>query len=730
VPFHWSIHQLTEYLVRVSQPSEEAIAIRVALEEALDALNAELGIVVVEGELRAEVGFGRQDIPSEFLAPVRDNDEVELPGLGMAHLAQSDLDEAGTGRKGSKGRMVVARLGKELDAEELQLLHGMALALGLVLHNLETLRAERARHLLVVTLLAIQKAISARRPLDELLDAITEGAWELLDGCPVALLLNDPSSPGLLHPHSLERYPGFDDEAMANARSTLATNLSTFGQGDRAGDQQDRRFFCAPVVVSGETAGCLITKVDQPASGRHDQGELLTAFAQQVSLALTDARTVDAVRKASRDPITGLANRASFLQRLEHERQLALEGDAALTVLFVDLDRFKAVNDTLGHGAGDDLLAEVGARIKSCARTSDLVARLGGDEFAVALLNAGVKTGRAVAARIVRALGLPFVVSTREVLIGASVGIAGLAARHEDASAIVSDADIAMYRAKRSGRGRWTVFEPFMQAEVADKLSLATDLQRLATSGQVWLAYQPIVALASGRLEGAEALMRWSHPTRGPVPPSVFIPLAEETDAILELGAYAIARALEELATLNDGQKNLRLSLNISARQLLDGSLGQVMKQALVASHVSPELLILEITESLLIKDPDLARARLGSLKELGLSLAIDDFGTGYSSLKYLRQFPVDQVKVDRSFIAALRRDADDDIAIARSIIELCHRLRVETVAEGIETAEQLELLTELGCDLGQGYLFAAPMAPRDWARWQGARQPSLAAAG
>jgi diguanylate cyclase (GGDEF)-like protein len=768
MPFHWSMHQLTEYLVRVSQPRDEEVAVRVALEEAMEALNCELGLVCVDGGLEVQLGFGRQEVPGAFRGPVRDNEVVEIPGIGAAILARSAFGEDGADRTGCKGSMVVARLDQEFGAEELQLLHGMALALGLVLHNLATLRAERARHLLVETLLAIQKAISARCPLNELLDAITEGAWELLGGCPVALLLGDPSTPGLLRPHSLARYPGFGEEALASARLALAPaapaapaapisdapNAALTGnaapisdapnaaaRGASAGNDgrpaEAPRMFCAPVVVSGETAGCLIAEVWHAGSRRNDQGELLSAFAQQVSLALTDARTVDAVRKASRDAVTGLSNRALFLQRLEQERRLALESDQPLTVLFVDLDRFKAVNDTLGHGAGDELLAEVGRRIKRCARPLDLVARLGGDEFAVALCGAGVETGRAVAARIVRTLGRPLVVAKREVLIGASVGIAGFERTHEDAAALVGDADIAMYRAKRSGyrakrsgRGRWVVFERHMQEEIADKLNLVAELQHLASSGQLWLAYQPILDLSSLRPQGAEALMRWSHPTRGLVPPLVFVPLTEETDTIVELGAHVANRALSEIATLGREGARLRLSLNISPRQLVDDSLREVISSALGSTGFPPELLTLEITESLLIEDPDLARVRLSALKELGLSLAIDDFGTGYSSLSYLRQFPVDQVKIDRSFVAGLRENALDDVAIARSIIELCQRLRVETVAEGIETEEQLKLLSELGCDLGQGFLFSPPMPMCDWPAWLGAARSSLVSAG
>ncbi len=705
--YHWSIHQLTEYLVKVSGTDDYGLAVQTALEEVAEALDAELGAILVEGMVRAKSGFGRQDVPPAFLCPEGDNDVVNVPGVGDVHVARGGLDKPGTGRAGNDGWMFVGRYGREFNAEELQLLQGMALALGLVLHNLQMLQAARSRHLLVETLLAIQKAISARRPLNELLDAITEGAWELLGRCPVALLLGDSSAPESLRPHSVDKFPGLDDAALAVARVALSLANEEI-------EPEPIPMLAAPVFVSGESAGCLIAKTLEQGSVRRDQRDLLTAFAQQVSLALTDARTVDEVRRASRDPITGLPNRALFLQHLEHERQSAIRGNFDLTVLFVDLDRFKAVNDTLGHSAGDELLAEVGRRISSCTRPADTTARLGGDEFAVALSGSNREAGREVATRIVRALGKPFLIAKREVLVGASVGIASLTGRHQDASAILGDADIAMYQAKRAGRGRCVVFEQHMQDEVVDRLELVTDLQHLGTNGQLWLAYQPVLALAPLEVRGVEALARWSHPTRGLVPPSLFIPLAEETDAIIELGEWVIWRALAEASTLANGTQ-LQVSLNISARQVVDASLPGIIRAALAASRFPAELLTLEITESLLIEDPELARARLSSLKEIGVRLAIDDFGTGYSSLSYLRQFPVDQVKIDRSFVAALSENAPDDIAIARSVIELCQRLRVETVAEGIETAEQLDLLTKLGCDLGQGYYFAAPMAIGDW---------------
>jgi EAL domain-containing protein (putative c-di-GMP-specific phosphodiesterase class I) len=271
------------------------------------------------------------------------------------------------------------------------------------------------------------------------------------------------------------------------------------------------------------------------------------------------------------------------------------------------------------------------------------------------------------------------------------------------------------------GFGRQDVPEAFLGPLRANEICEVPGL------GAAYIAQSDLDEPGVGRTGSkGRMVVRWSHPTRGPVPPSSFIPLAEETDTIVELGAHVIGRALAEITALGDGSKGLRLSLNLSARQLADNSLEQVVKRALASSGFPPEQLVLEITESLLIEDPLLARARLDALKRLGLSLAIDDFGTGYSALSYLRQFPVDQVKIDHSFVANLRQDAPDDIAIARSIIELSQRLRVETVAEGIESAEQLDLLTDLGCDLGQGYLIAAPMPAADWLAWREKARPML----
>jgi diguanylate cyclase (GGDEF)-like protein len=466
--YHWSIHQLTEYLVSVSRPADRAAAIRVALERVCEALEAELGVVVIGGDQLGELGFGRHLVPAALLTAA-DNARLSVPGIGEAHLASGKLGTA-DGRTGtSHARLVIGRLSEGFGAEEQQMLQGMALVLGLVLENLATLQAERQRHRLVETLLEIQRAISARRPLPEVLNAVTAGASALLGGCPVALLLLDPHPPGSLSPASNCDFPELDEATCELVRRVLAA------PGTVPGPHAAESLLAVRVLVGDQAAGCLVARPEpEPVPGR-DRGELLSAFAQQVNLALTDARTLDAVREAHHDSITALPNRALFLQRLEAEWLIALAQGDDLTVLFIDLDRFKAVNDALGHRAGDELLAQVAQRILTCIRAEDTAARLGGDEFSVLLHRSGPGAGTEVAERIITALTRTFVICDREVLIGASVGIASTAASRDSAGTLLGDADAAMYRAKRSGRGRWAVFEPGMHEDVTDRLSPITD---------------------------------------------------------------------------------------------------------------------------------------------------------------------------------------------------------------------------------------------------------------
>jgi diguanylate cyclase (GGDEF)-like protein len=469
--YHWSIHQLTEYLVSVSKPQDPGSAIVVALERAIEALDAELGAVIIDGEVRGSVGFGVQGVPEAFIATARESDAMQIPEVGKAYVVHGELNKVDGRTSASDCRLIVGRLGEGYAAEEDQMLRGMALVLGLVLHNLQTLQAERSRHRLVQSLLEIQRAISAHRPLGELLDAITAGASALLGGCPIALLLTNPLTPGALMPASVYDCPDLGEATLAAASEMIATN-PTVADGYAS---QYQSMLAERVVVGGETAGCLVALPDQHGARRRDQGELLTAFAQQVSLALTDARSLEALRDAHHDSITGLPNRLLFLEGLEQARRAARAHGHDLTVLFIDLDRFKDVNDTLGHQAGDELLAEVGRRITACIRIEDTAARLGGDEFSVLVDRGGVEAGRNLAERIIDSVTRPFIIFGRETLIGASVGIATLTAAHADAAALLNDADIAMYCAKRSGQGRWAAFEPHMHQEIFNHLNLPTD---------------------------------------------------------------------------------------------------------------------------------------------------------------------------------------------------------------------------------------------------------------
>jgi diguanylate cyclase (GGDEF)-like protein/PAS domain S-box-containing protein len=419
--------------------------------------------------------------------------------------------------------------------------------------------------------------------------------------------------------------------------------------------------------------------------------------------------------QALHDPLTQLANRTRFSDRLEHALAPRTRSSAHVAVIFIDLDNFKGVNDSLGHSAGDRLLSQVAERVTRCLRPGDTVARLGGDEFAILLEDiAGIEDAETAADRVFAALRDPFILEGKEVSVRASAGIATTAqAGAADAGALLRDADIAMYAAKSQGRDCYRVFEPGMRASMVERLELLADLPRAVEEGQLLLHYQPIFLLQGGRLSGVEALVRWRHPQRGLLSPQQFIPLAEESGAILPIGKWILRQACQQAVRWTEqfpGQSGWTISVNVSARQLEHPAFGDEVAAILHESGLAPRRLILEITESVMMGDVDLMLERLRALKGLGVGLAIDDFGTGYSSLSYLRQFPFDLLKIDKSFI--------DDLGtivgrkeFTRAIVELGKSLDVELVAEGIERGEQLARLQSMECELGQGFLFAKPMA-------------------
>jgi diguanylate cyclase (GGDEF)-like protein/PAS domain S-box-containing protein len=415
--------------------------------------------------------------------------------------------------------------------------------------------------------------------------------------------------------------------------------------------------------------------------------------------------------QAFHDPVTKLANRALFSDRVEHALMRSTRGIPEIAVMFIDLDDFKTVNDSLGHTAGDEVLQEVGRRLKIAVRPTDTVARFGGDEFAVLLDGVdGSADAADAASRILRALELPIEIDGKNVVPRASVGIClvGEDLETPEATELLRNADVAMYMAKRDSKGSYRVFEPTMHERVVERLELRSDLQHALSLDQLELHYQPVVRLSGREILGVEALVRWNHPTRGTIPPIQFIPVAEETGLIIPMGRWILETACYEGVRLQERftrDEPLTMSVNLSVRQLQSETLVADVRSALSLTGLPASSLVLEITESLMLTDTDFAMQQLHDLKGLGIRLAMDDFGTGYSSLSYLSRFPVDILKMDRSFVGS-----EDNEALTSAIIALGTSLSLEVVAEGIELAEQANSLEELGCELGQGYLFARPM--------------------
>ena len=417
--------------------------------------------------------------------------------------------------------------------------------------------------------------------------------------------------------------------------------------------------------------------------------------------------------EAFHDPLTQLANRAQFADRLGHALDRRARRATQVSVLFLDLDNFKSVNDSLGHAAGDALLTEVGRRLKTCTRPEDTVARLGGDEFAVLLEDiAGIDEPAEAARRILSALRMPVLIEGRNLVVTASIGIT-VGQDETDPGVLLRNADVAMYSAKALGRNRFEVYEPTMHDAALERLDLAGDLEGAVERGEFVLEYQPILTLASGEVAGVEALVRWDHPTRGRIQPDGFISLAEETGAIIDLGRWVLNEACKQACAWYDEftpDPSFAMNVNVSARQLLYPGFVDDVAQALHAFRVEPGSLVLEITESVMMRDTTASLGVLRQLKELGVRLAIDDFGTGYSSLNYLRQFPFDILKIDRSYLAADGEQSHDQ-DLERAIVDLGRTLKLEIVAEGVEQAGQLVRLKSLNCELGQGFYFARPMA-------------------
>jgi diguanylate cyclase (GGDEF)-like protein/PAS domain S-box-containing protein len=422
--------------------------------------------------------------------------------------------------------------------------------------------------------------------------------------------------------------------------------------------------------------------------------------------------------QANYDTLTGLANRSLLQDRLQQALLTTASSGRRIAVAFVDLDRFKFINDSLGHHVGDELLKAVAARLKACVRDCDTVARLGGDEF-VLLINGhtGPEDVRQLMDKMLASVAQPWIIEQGEFLVSCSIGVALHPDDGEQALTLLKHADSAMYRAKDSGRNNFQFFTRELNALMTEQLELETHLRRALERNQFVLRYQPRVNLATGQIVGAEALLRWRIPQRGTIPPLRFIALAEETGLIVPIGKWVLQTACAQNKAWQDaGLAPIVVSVNVSARQFRHESLVQTVAEALKSTGLEPRYLELELTESMVMHDAPQVVAMLDELKELGVKIAVDDFGTGYSSLSYLKRFPVDRLKVDRSFVEHMITEGDD-ATIVRAIIALGHNLGLKVVAEGVETAQQARALRAYQCDEAQGFLFSRAVSARDLPR-------------
>ncbi|MDQ6649682.1 MAG: bifunctional diguanylate cyclase/phosphodiesterase [Actinomycetota bacterium] len=705
------------------------------MERAAEALDADVVALLSGDEVVCAVGYPNDTVPVQELLSARDGTPLGVERLGRLEVLTVPVGE------GSDSVLLLARAGNPFTVSDQSLLRGMGRVLSLALRQLGLLDDLRGRQELLEHLSLVQAAMASRVPTQEVLDAITAGAGDLLSADVAALRLLDPADPdftlcvshlGLTAQQAARsrRAPVSAGIAGLVARDGLALRVSAYDQLPDPLPGYDGIFGSAmavPVSEDERVVGALmVTTTDrQRRYSEHDES-VLRAFGDQVSLALANARTLDAVHQARHDPLTGFANRGLFIELVDQ----ALVAGAAVgepnSLLFIDVDRFKAVNDTLGHAVGDAVLSTVAALLRRVGRREDVFGRLGGDEFAVLLPRTTGGDADAIGRRLLATLAAPVRVLGHEVSISASVGRAtreGAAAANLSTASttptgdLLREADLAMYRAKSRGGNCHEVFSSALLEEVVDRAALRADLEVALATAQLSLALQPVMALRSGRVVAAEALLRWNHPTRGLVPPCEFIPVAEQTGLIGPLGRWVLEHACRHATSWPAGPDGhaVGITVNVSGHQLRDSGFVAEVASALTKTGLDPARLVLEITESVLVDDVPMMLERLSLLKNLGVRLAVDDFGTGYSSLAYLAKFPVDVLKIDRSFIAELTVNSRG-AALVDAITHLGRTLGLLVVAEGIETEGELQLSTQARCHMGQGYHLGRPVPAKDFA--------------
>ena len=500
----------------------------------------------------------------------------------------------------------------------------------------------------------------------------------------------------------LEQVPVLIDVADAGADEAEVEYLASIGQ---------RSMAMVPLVAAGRTIGLVEVTSTRPAAFDERSVELATMLAGEAAMALENARLYDQIRhQALHDGLTGLANRVLFRDRVEHAVERCRRNGGQVAILFVDLDDFKTLNDTHGHARGDEVLTAAATRVSEALRPSDTAARLGGDEFAVLIEDVVDEADAlAVAMRLADALRRPLPLGHSTVRVAASIGVALGGAGGETTEDLLRNADVAMYAAKQTSRGGAEVFRPALREVAAERSARAARLRGVEQRDELRLDYQPIVDLVDGSIVGVEALVRWQPPDGPVLMPGDWIDLAEETGDIVPIGRWILRESCRQARDwqIRLGRPDLRMNVNLSARQFREHDIVSTVRSILAETGLPPPTLTLEITESSLMRRTQSTIARLDALRALGCHLAIDDFGTGYSSLSYLERFPIDILKIDRSFVSD---GGAGGSAIARAIVDLGRTLNLEVIAEGIEQAEQARWLTDMGCRFGQGYLYARPI--------------------
>jgi diguanylate cyclase (GGDEF)-like protein len=719
----WSTEELAEFLGGISVSETEEAAIQSAVERAAEVLKADSCVYVRNGEIAGSIGLPDDPASALTILALVDGNLTDPAAIEAADAGHT-LVVPVVGELGS--HLVLTRSSTDFKPSERALVRAMGGALSLTMGKIQTLRADEERWNLLSRLSLIQRSLSHHAPLQEVLDAISIGARELLEEEAAAVVLLDSEDPDrTITPSVVGLGPDARDQlrrrALAGDVSAEAIRQDSLVVVEDFQSHQGvhpylieagiEAAIAAPVRENGTVVGALV--VASMTVGRRfsiPEQEALTAFADHASLALTDARLSDQVERALHDTLTGLPNRSLLTERLA-ERLDA--GSPEVAVIFLDLDSFRSINDRVGHRSGDQVLIEVGRRLRECAGPEALVARTEGNTFA---LVSPAGDAQQLARKILEAVAEPFEVAGRELRTTTSIGIVDSGT---DAEQMLRDADLAMYRAKSDGGARVVTFESSMHTERVRRLELQDDLARALGDEEIQPFFQPKVDLRSARVIGVEALVRWAHPERGLVAPSEFLDLAEAGGQMRALTERVIEFSVRVAGDWWRSGLGLQLSVNLSPLTFSehDWRLDEFVADALASSGLPGSALQFEVTEDALMTDPEVAAEILERLSELGITISIDDFGTGHSSLGRLKSLPIDELKIDRSFIVDLTEN-DEDKTIVRSTIHLAHQMGLQVVAEGVETEEAWRQLRSMGCERAQGYLIANPLPAREIPAW------------